>query len=59
MKFLSQEEKQALVFLTTAALASTVVSIYLGVNTHQNSEKIVSKKIYIIHTCGNIEKNFK
>ena len=59
MKFLSQEEKQALVFLTTAALASILVSIYFGVNTHQKNEKVVSKKIYIIHACGNIEKNFK
>ena len=56
MKFLSQQEKQALVFLTTAALASTAVSIYLGVNTHQKTKNVVSKKIYIIHTCGNIEK---
>ena len=59
MKFLSQQEKQALVFLTTAALASIVVSIYFGVNTHQKSENVVSKKIYIIHACGDIEKNFK
>ena len=59
MKFLSQKEKQALVFLTTAALASIVVSIYLGLNTHQNNENVDSKKIYIIHTSGNIEKNFK
>lgn len=59
MKFLSQQEKQTLVFLTTAALASTVVTIYLGLNTHQNNENVVSKKIYIIHACGNIEKNFK
>ena len=59
MKFLSQQEKQTLVFLTTAALASTVVSIYLSVNASQNNENDVSKKIYIIHACGNIENNFK
>jgi len=59
MKFLSQQEKQALVFLTTAALASIVVTIYLGLNTHQNNENLVSKKIYIIHTSGNIDNNFK
>lgn len=59
MKFLSQKEKQALVFLTTAALASIVVSIYLGLNTHQKNENVDSKKIYIIHISGNIEKNFK
>jgi L-asparaginase len=59
MKFLSQKEKQALVFLTTAALASIVVSIYLGLNTHQKNKNVDSKKIYIIHTSGNIEKNFK
>jgi L-asparaginase len=59
MKFLSQQEKQALVFLTTAALASIVVTIYLGLNTHQKNENLVSKKIYIIHTSGNIDNNFK
>jgi L-asparaginase len=59
MKFLSQKEKQALVFLTTAALASIVVSIYFGLNTHQKNENLVSKKIYIIHTCENIDNNFK
>jgi len=59
MKFLSQKEKQTLVFLTTAALASIVVSIYLGLNTRQNNQNFVSKKIYIIHTSGNIDNNFK
>ena len=59
MKFLTQEEKQALVLLTTAALASTAVSIYLSVNTHQTNEGFISKKIHIIHTSGDIDKNFK
>ena len=59
MKFLSQKEKQALVFLTTAALACIVLSIYLGLNTHQKNKNLVSKIIYIIHTCGDIDKNFK
>lgn len=59
MKFLSQKEKQALVFLTTAALASIVVSIYFGLNTHQKNQNLISKKIYIIHTSGNIDNNFK
>uniref|UniRef100_A0A6C0H2Z0 Asparaginase n=1 Tax=viral metagenome TaxID=1070528 RepID=A0A6C0H2Z0_9ZZZZ len=59
MKFLTQEEKQILVFLTTAAIASTVVSIYFGVNIQQENEEVSSKKIHIIHTGGDIDGNFK
>jgi len=59
MKFLTQEEKQTLVLLTTAALAATVVSIYLGVNTHQDNDGVISTKIHIIHTGGDVDNDFK
>ena len=58
MRFLTQREKSTLVFLTTAALIATVVTIYLGVNIQQKNENILYNKIKIIHTGGEIDENF-
>lgn len=58
MRFLTQREKSTLVFLTTAALIATVVTIYLGVNIQQKNENIIYNKIKIIHTGGEIDENF-
>ena len=59
MKFLTQHEKQTLVFLTTAALATMVITIYLAVNTRQENEEVIFRKIHIIHTGGEINSHFK
>jgi len=59
MKFLTQHEKQTLVFLTTAALATTVITIYFALNTRQENEQVLFRKIHIIHTGGEINSDFK
>jgi len=58
MKFLTKDEKSTLIFLTTAALGATAVSIYLGVNIQKNNEDILSNRIHVIHTGGEIEDEF-
>jgi len=58
MQFLTQREKSSLVFLITGAMIATVVTIYLGVNIQQMNEKILSNKIHVIHTGGEIEESF-
>ena len=59
MRFLTQREKSTLVFLTTSALVATAVTIYLGLNIQHKNEQILSNKIHIIHTGGEIEENFR
>lgn len=58
MRFLTQREKSSLVFLISGALIATVLTIYLGVNIQQMNEEILSNKIHVIHTGGEIEENF-
>ncbi len=58
MQFLTQREKSTLVFLITGAMIATVVTIYLGVNIKRMNEDILSNKIHIIHTGGEIEESF-
>jgi L-asparaginase len=59
MRLLTQDEKSTLILLTTAALAATAISVYLGINTQRKNENILSNKIHIIHTSGEIENEFK
>ena len=59
MQFLTQREKSTLVFLITGSLIATVVTIYLGVNIQRMNEDILSNKIHVIHTGGEIEENFR
>jgi predicted small secreted protein len=58
MQFLTQREKSTLVFLITGAMIATVVTIYLGVNIQRMNEDILSNKIHVIHTGGEIEESF-
>jgi L-asparaginase len=58
MHFLTQREKSSLVFLISGALIATVLTIYLGLNIQQMNEKILSNKIHVIHTGGEIEEHF-
>jgi L-asparaginase len=59
MKFLTKDEKSKLIFLITAALGATAISIYLSVNIQKNNEDILSNKIHVIHTSGEIEDEFR
>ena len=58
MRLLTQNEKSTLIFLTTSAMCAIAVSIYLGVNIQRKKEDILSNKIYLMHTGGEIEKDF-
>lgn len=59
MQFLTQREKSSLVFLIAGAMIATVITIYLGVNIQRMNEDILSNKIHVIHTGGEIEENFR
>ena len=59
MRILTKDEKSALIFLTASTLAATAISAYLAINTQRKNENILSNKIQIIHTGGEIEENFK
>jgi L-asparaginase len=59
MRFLTQEEKVILILLITGSLIMLVVSVYMGVNTQRKNEDILSNKIHVVHTGGEIEHDFK
>ena len=59
MRILTKDEKSALIFLTVSTLAATAISAYLAINTQRKNENILSNKIQIIHTGGEIEGKFK
>ncbi len=59
MRFLTQDEKVTLILLITGALVMVVTSVYLGINSQRKREELLNSKIHIIHTGGEIERNFK
>ena len=59
MRLLTQQEKSTLILLTTATLAATVITVYFSINIEKKNKHILSSKIHIIHTGGEIETKFK
>ena len=61
MKFLKLNEKIILVILVSLSLIMLTICIYLNLNTQDTSitEQYNHKKIFILHTGGNIENNFE
>jgi L-asparaginase len=59
MRILTKDEKSTLIFLTISALIATAISVYFSINTQRKNEEILVNKIQIIHTGGDIDKDFK
>jgi L-asparaginase/Glu-tRNA(Gln) amidotransferase subunit D len=59
MRLLTQDEKSTLILLTTATLAAIAITLYFSINIEKRNKHILSSKIHIIHTGGEIETKFK
>ena len=60
MKFLNHKEKVILVIMVTLALLSVAISVYLALNqTCTNIKTCVNKKLYVVNTGSEVDKNFK
>lgn len=60
MKFLNDKEKVLLVSLVTLVLISMTISVYLALNqTCTNIKTCVNKKLYVINTGTEVNKDFK
>jgi len=59
MRLLTQDEKSTLILLMTATFAAIAISVYLSINIQKKNDHILSNKIHIIHTGGEVENKFK
>jgi len=59
MRYLTQNEKVHIILLITAFMVMVVISVYLGMNIQRKNYQIFNRKIYAIHTCGEIEPDFE
>jgi L-asparaginase len=60
MKFLNEKEKVALIIMVTLTLLSLVISVYLALNQNcTNIKACANKKLYVINTGSEVDKDFK
>ena len=60
MKFLNYDEKLVLIIMVTLTLISVTISVYLALTqTCTNIKTCVNNKLCVMHTGGEIDKNFK
>ena len=59
MTLLRQNEKVVLLIYVTLSIIMLGISLYLSTSVQNNNKTLLSNKIYVIHSGGDIEENFK